>query len=261
MKFAERLRGTPKEDGEWAFDLAEELNGGFGGTNGGNLAAICVFAARGVAPGRQPIGIDARFIRSFRPGQAKVVPTVLNAGRTLSTVSVDIFTDQGKLATRGTVSLVEPDALADFSAPSDTPDLSDLLSYEDGKTWRHPGKTYRIPMIDTFQPRYLGKVDCAIATGVKVIWDDPSASTEAACIAADTSVGPPVASQLKGKPLAIPNPDLSLRFTGLATDADHLVSISWLENLRDGLATVALEVRAGPDLLAVGIASTTCLKG
>ncbi len=261
MNFAERLHGTSKEDGQWAFDLAEELNGGFGGTNGGNLAAICVFAARGVAAGRQPIGLDARFIRSFRPGLAKVVPTVLNAGRTLSTVSVDIFTEEGKLATRGTVSLVEPAALADFSADPDAPDFSGLSAYEDGKTWRHPGKNYRIPMIDTFQPRYLGKVDGAIATAVKVIWDDPAASIEAACIAADTSVGPPVASRLKGKPLAIPNPDLSLRFTGLKTNADHLISISRLENLGDGLATVSLEVRAGKDLLAVGIASTTCLKG
>ena len=47
MKFVERLQGAPESDGVWRFDLAEELNGGFGGTNGGVLAAISLHAARG----------------------------------------------------------------------------------------------------------------------------------------------------------------------------------------------------------------------
>ncbi|MDE0943364.1 MAG: thioesterase family protein [Alphaproteobacteria bacterium] len=264
MKFAERLGGSAKDGsggGEWQFDLAEELNGGFGGTNGGNLAAICVFAARGVAPGRRPIGLDARFIRSFRPGLARVVPTVLNAGRTLTTVSVDIFTADDKLATRGTVGLVALDALAEFDADAASGQDESLMSYEDGKPWRHPSEKYRIPLIDTFAPRYLGKSDGAIATGSKIIWDYPDASIEAACVAADISVGPPVSIQLKGKPLAIPNPDLSLRFTANNSDVGHLVSTCRLESLTGGLATTSLEVRAGDDLLAVGIATTTILKG
>ncbi len=261
MKFAERLRGLPGEDGTWTFDLAEELNGGFGGTNGGNLAAISVFAARGVAPGRRPIGLDARFIRSFRPGLARVVPSVLNAGRTLSTVSVDIFTDQDKLATRATISLVAPEALAELSVPSDGEPGGGLMAYADGKPWRHPSESYRIPLIDTFAPRYLGKQNGAIATGVKVIWDDPDACIEAACIAADISVGPPVASQLGGQQLAIPNPDLSLRFTGSEVEADHMVSLSRLESLVSGQATTSLTVSAGETLLAAGISTTTILKG
>ncbi len=261
MDFAQRLQGTASEDGEWRFDLAEELNGGFGGTNGGNLAAICVFAARALAPGRKPVSLDARFIRSFRPGLARVVPTVLNAGRTLTTISVDIFTAEGKLATRGTVSLVVREALAEFSVTTDAPAGNGLMAYGTGKPWRHPGKNYRIPLIDTFAPEYLGKRDSAIATGVKVIWEDPSASVEAACVAADISVGPPVASQLSGQQLAIPNPDLSLRFTGNEATADHVVSLCRLESLANGLATTSLEVRAGDELLAVGISTTTCLKG
>ena len=260
MNFAERLQGSQGDDGQWRFDLAEELNGGFGGTNGGNLAAICVFAARGLAPGRLPIGLDARFIRGFRPGLARVVPTVLNAGRTLTTISVDIFTAEDKLATRGTVSLVVREALAALSVDTDEAG-GDLMTYGAGKPWRHPGKNDRIPLIDTFAPEYLGKRNGAIATGVKVIWDDPDACAEAACVAADISVGPPVASQLNKQQLAIPNPDLSLRFTGRQVAADHMVSLCRLESLSDGLATTALEVRAGEDLLAVGISTTTCLKG
>ncbi|MBT4487949.1 MAG: hypothetical protein HOK30_20885 [Rhodospirillaceae bacterium] len=263
MKFSERLAGTPSGNGAWHFQLAEELNGGFGGTNGGCLAAICVFAARGVAPDRNPIGLDSRFIRSFRPGAARVVPTVLNAGRTLTTVSVDIFTEEDKLATRSTISLVAPEALAVLSQVQDQVQAEEgaLMAYGDGKLWRHPGKNFRIPLIDTFEPRYLGKRDGAIATGVKVIWDDPDASAEAACIAADISVGPPVMGQLGRQRIAIPNPDLSLRFSGGVAGGDHMVSLCRLESLTAGLATTSLEVRADGALLAVGISTTTCLKG
>ncbi|MBT4689094.1 MAG: hypothetical protein HOK21_05675 [Rhodospirillaceae bacterium] len=260
MNFAERLGGSAKDDGKWEFDLSEDLNGGFGGTNGGNLAAICVFAARGVAPERTPVGLDARFIRSFRPGRAYVVPTILNAGRTLSTISIDIFTEAGKLATRGTVALVEAEALDDFDVETDQGADETLMAYADGKPWRHPSPKYRIPLIDTFEPRFLGKSNGAIATGVKVIWDDPAASVEAACVAADISVGPPVASQLGARPLAIPNPDLSLRFTGQTSAAREMVATSRLEHLAGGLATTSLAVRAGGVLLAVGISTTTCLK-
>ena len=107
VQFEQRIRGTQHDDGAWRFELTEELNGGFGGTNGGVLAAVCVFAARSRAPGRIPAGIDARFVRSFAPAPARVVPTVLNAGRTLTTVSVDVLTpERAALATRRAMELV-----------------------------------------------------------------------------------------------------------------------------------------------------------
>ena len=138
MNFQERINGRPINDGdigEWQFQLDEELNGGFGGTNGGVLAAICVNVSRHVSSGRQPIGIDARFIRGFRPGVAKVIPTILNEGRTLTTVSVDIINEQGKLTTRGTVSLVNPDALGDVEADDVERAEGDLKAFEDGRAF------------------------------------------------------------------------------------------------------------------------------
>ena len=260
MNFSERLRGTEQNDGEWQFDLAEELNGAFGGTNGGALAALCVFVARALAPGRIPIGIDARFIRSFRPGLARVVPTVLNQGRTLSTVSVDVFTQDGKLATRGTVSLVVPEALAAIDRSGQRAAPGNLCSFADGRAWRQPQGHPGIPLIDTFSPRQMATSDDGIVTGTRIIWSDPKATAEAACIAADISVGPPVAGALKGVPLAMPNPDISLRFSGADLTGDHLVSNCRLEGVTGGLATTSLEVWSGSRLIAVGISSTTCLK-
>ena len=104
MNFQTRLNALQLDNGEWQYQLDKELNGGFGGTNGGVLAAICVNAARSVSPDRRPLGIDARFIRGFKPGLARVIPTILNEGRTLTTICVDIINEQGKLTTRGTVS-------------------------------------------------------------------------------------------------------------------------------------------------------------
>jgi len=260
MDFCERLRGSQQQNGEWQFDLAEELNGGFGGTNGGTLAAVCVFVARSTAVPRIPISIDARFIRGFRPGLAQVIPTVLNAGRTLTTVSVDIVTTQGKLATRGTVSLVAPEALADVDKTPTRMVPEGLTSFAESRVWRQPKGFGGIPLIDTFSPRLMGVNDEGIATGSKIIWDDPDATAEAACIAADISVGPPVAGALKGLPLAMPNPDISLRFTGAVASTDHLISCARLEGVNAGLATTSLAVWSDAELIGVGISTTTCLQ-
>lgn len=258
MTFVERLRGQAGADGEWRFDLGEELNGAFGGTNGGTLAAICVFVARSHAPSRIPAGLDIRFLRGFRPGVARVHPIVLNAGRTLTTVSVDVLTSEDKLASRATVSLAAPQALANVDQVSSRELPDDLLDYADAKTWRHP-KGGTIPLIDTFSPRAMGRGDQGIATATRVIWEGGEFAAEAACIAADISVGPPVAAALKGRPLAMPNPDIALRFTGRMSMTDHLVSICRLEGISAGLATTTMAVFSDRTLLAVGASTTTCL--
>lgn len=264
MNFQERINGRPINDGalkgEWQYLLDEELNGGFGGTNGGVLAAICVNVARAVSPARRPIGLDARFIRGFRPGVAQVIPTILNEGRTLTTVSVDILNKEGKLTTRGTVSLVNPGALGEVDTDDIAPAEGDLKAFEEGRIWREPPRQ-PIPLIRTFSPRFLGKNSRGTATAVDIIWKDAGTLEEASCIAADISVGPPVAAALGGMPLAIPNPDISLRFTGASGNPSYLVSTCRLESFNSGLATTRLEVRDGATLVAVGVSTTTCLKG
>lgn len=259
MNFEQRLGGKQTGDNEWQYQLAVELNGGFGGTNGGVLAAICVNSARTASGHRQPVGLDARFIRGFRPGTARVVAIELNRGRTLSTISIDIFDAAGKLTTRGTVSLVDPEALSAVDSEDVAYPEGALKSYGDGKIWREP-PGQPIPLIETFKPRFLGKNLSGIATGVDVIWDEGNSLEEACCIAADISVGPPVASAMAGKPVPIPNPDLSLRFTTSGDLPAWLLSTCRLESINTGLATTRLEVRNGQKLLAVGISTTTCLK-
>ena len=258
MRFEQRFNAQRVDNGQWHYQLGEELNGGFGGTNGGVLAAVCVNVARNLAPGRRPIGVDARFIRGFRPGSASVIATVLYSGRTLCTVSVDIFNDD-KLTTRGTVSLVNPEALENIDAGDVQPAAGELKNYEEGRIWREPA-AQKIPLIETFKPRQLGKSAGSTTTAVDTIWDEPGALEEASCIAADISVGPPVAAALAGRSLAMPNPDISLRFVGAEGAPAWLVSTCHLESVNAGIAATRMQVRDGNILVAIGVSTTTCLK-
>jgi acyl-coenzyme A thioesterase PaaI-like protein len=252
------LFSTQQSDADLIYHLDKSLNGGFGGTNGGVLAAICVDAARSLAINRVPIGIDARFVRNFPPGPARVCATPLNIGRSLTTISVDISRSDGKLATRGTVSFVNASALEPVDVPGITESGEELLHPSDGRIWRQPA-VQEIPLITTFRPRQLGKTSKGIVTASDTIWKSGSLQ-EAACIAADLSVGPPVAAALKGRPLAMPNPDLSLRFCRQGITPAYLISTCQLAALDQGLATTILEVRDQGVLVATGISSTTCLR-
>jgi hypothetical protein len=240
------------------FRFGRSLHGAFGGVNGGVLAAACLLAARPLAGARLPAALDVRFLRGV-PGGATAEAVVLHAGRTLTCVSVDLLDEHGRRCTRATWSFVEATALAALDEPA-PPAAPDLVDYDDGRPW--PARAAaEIPLVGTFGPREVARDARAIATAIRLPWDEPGTCAEAACVAADVSVGPPVARALRGRPLAIPNPDLSLRLAAAADPPATLVSLCRLERLERGLALTRLEVRAGEELVAVGISTTTALGG
>ena len=210
---------------------------------------------------RTPASLDVRFIRGLTEGEARVVPTLLHGGRTLSVVSVDIFDSREKLCTRATVSLANTEALEplDHANASVVPD--GLTSYGDGKPWAKPGSKVEVPLIDTFRPRLVGNTEDGFSTEIKVLWQEPGTCAEASCIAADISVGPPVGAFVRGKPIPIPNPDLTLRFCGNPNLPASIVSTCRLEGIDRGIASTRMLVHAGGLLLAVGVSTTTLLKG
>jgi acyl-coenzyme A thioesterase PaaI-like protein len=259
MRFDERFGGIQSGGNEWHFDLKADWNGGFGGTTGGVLAALSVFVARTMAAGRVPSSVDSRFIRGFKPGRAWVVPTLVNKGRSISIVAVDILNEEGKLCTRSTITLVVPNALAEVDAPDGAGKLEGMRPVSEAKVWPQP-KNRPIPLVDTFQPAFMGADERGTATRVDVVWDEDGLA-EAICIAADLSVGPPVARALQGKTLAMPNPDISLRFCCETELPSCLVASCRLDCMQAGLATTRIEVRAGDQLVANGVSTTTCLRG
>lgn len=255
--FLKTFGGQKHSEERWSFELDQRYNGAFGGTNGGVLSAISIHAAR-LTTQRRPASIDSRYIRGFRPGMARVVTTTINQGRTLSIIAIDIFDTDDRLCTHSVATLVEQSALAaEVQMVSGVLPETDLTSWEDGKLWRQPPGV-NIPLIDTFEPRSLGGKNQQTTTATKLLWREDHTEAEAACIAADISVGPPVARAVKGA-ASTPNPDLSLRFCGTSEPEGYLIASCELLAIVNGLASTSVSVWNRRELLAVGVSSTTCL--
>ena len=235
--------------GGLTFELGRELHGAFGGAFGGVLAAAVLFAARSAAPELLPAGLDCRFLRSLPAGTARAEVTTVHAGRTVTCVRVDLHDERDRLATTGTVSFVDPGALRPLDV---TP--APVRAPARWQPWRTPpGVT--APIIDVLRPRVGSVEPGVIATEVDVPWDDPGGtySAEAACIAADLSVGPPVAAACAGTWSPHPNPDLSLRFTPALTGG-KVTSVARVAAVAAGLASVAVDLG-----FAVGAATSVVL--
>lgn len=262
VKLLEFLNGEAEVDGAWRFRLSRRLNGAFGGTNGGVIAAAALAVSRHAAPGRVPAALDARFLRGLGTGTSRIVPSVLHQGRTLSCVTLDVLDERGRLCTRATVSLVAPEALERFDAPGDAPAPAGWTAHAEGRPWPRPAPPVEIPLLESFDPRAVGRDERGSATSVRIPFDEPGRLAEAACIAADIAVGPPVGRAVAGRaPVPHPNPDLSLRFSGDGDPLPELVGCGRLEQIRGGLAQTRIEVWCGERLCAIGVSSSTLLAG
>lgn len=257
MNAAEFLAGRALSDGSWRFAIGRDRHGAFGGAFGGLLAACTVVAARSAAPGRRPVSLDARFLRSLPAGEALVIPTVVHTGRSLSCVSIDVVAEDSRLAARMTVYLVEPTALRVVDHPGEGAEAPQSVPWADGKPWRNP-QGMDVPILTTFAPHTVGRGPHGIGTALRLPWDEPGSSAEAACLAADICVGPPVAGAFPGLSTPAPNPDLSLRFTGKEA-VDEVVGWGRLEGITAGVATVSIEVRSGGALIGVGVSCSLLL--
>lgn len=252
----EFLGARPAEDGSWRFELGERIHGAFGGVFGGAVAAAAVMAARPAAPGRRPFSLHTTFVRGLATPECAAAVEVVSAGRTVTTVAVDLSDGSGKLAARSTVTFVASDALSPQDHAGRIPG-PDLVSYEQGRTIRM-GSGGNPPIVEVMQPRIVGEPAGGTAHAVRIPWDpERGAAAEAACMAADFCVGIPVGSALS-EFVPIPNPDLSLRFAGEEA-ADVLVGVGRLARLDRGVAATQVEVWAGGSLLAVGLSSTVAL--
>lgn len=248
---ADFLDARQENNTTWRFGMPQTIHGAFGGAFGGAIAAAAVFAARSVAPDRVPNALDCRFLRGLRAGEAVATTTVLNAGRTLSTISVDIEDESGRLCTRATVSLIDPSVLYDFEFAEQRP--GDWKNHEEASKW--PAIA---PIVEVIDSRIVGNDERGVATAVRVPWDhDPTFSAEATCMAADMSVGPPVGAAVPAG-VGSPNPDISMRFCGEVT-TEILVGACRIDRATSGLAATRIEVYSGDDLVANGISTTLLL--
>lgn len=237
--------------------VERRLHGAFGGAFGGAVAACVVRAARAVAPGRRPASLDVRFLRPLPAGDAFIRASVVHAGKSLTTVTVDVVDAASRPAARGTVGLVAPEAMHPIDHLTATA-LPPVQGYDGGIDWRAP-KGVEIPIVSTLRPRVVGSGGWGVATGLRVPWTDSGADAESACLGADMCVGPPVAAVCAGTSIPHPNPDLSLRFIG-DVRGPELVAIGRVERIHGGLAAVKVDVWSDGSIVAIGVSSSMLLS-
>lgn len=245
----EALGARPDGEARWRARTPEHLQGAYGGTFGGLLAALAVGSAAGVEPGRVPFSLDAQFLRGLRGEEAEIRCEIVRSGRSLTAVAVSIL-DGDSLATRATVMLADVGVLDDWDLVPDHP-----APPAGGKRWGHPpGQT--VGIIETLKPAARRTDEGAIATTITVPWEAPDAPAVAACFSADVATGPPVEAAFEGGWRPHPNPDLSLRFLPRRLTTSELVGVGRLDGVASGVAVIDLDVWCGPDRIAQGTATS-----
>jgi acyl-coenzyme A thioesterase PaaI-like protein len=262
--------GGPIADGDgWRFELGEHLHSNWGAVYGGALAAGALAVARAVAPDRSPRSLHVQMIRSVPGGLAHATATVLHAGRTVTTVQVELLDAARRPAVVALVTMVAPGAVAAeidhtaadcfrrearplavdprFVAPVQT--SLEMLTEEDGAFVGTFATNVR-PSFDGTRPP-VGHI--------ALPWDELDwTGPEAACLGADAMVAAPLLYSSVANDVVGPNADLTLRFTTAPAQREVLTA-GRVVSVQRGTATVALEVQAGDHQLAHGLATALLL--
>jgi len=253
---AEVLGASAISEDEMRFAIGRELHGAFGGAFGGAVAACTVATARRAAPGRVPTAIDVRFLRGLPAGTTTARSRVLQAGRSVSVIDVDVTGPDDRPAARATVSLVDRSTLHPLDEPQPAPAIG---RYDDAKPWvEMPG--VEIPILTTLAPRILGRSVDGIATALRVPWDPhEDSAAEACCFAADLCVGPPVAAACVDGWIPHPNPDLSLRFAVAPVFDREVAGLGTVTGIAGGVAAVSITVCTAGTIAATGVSTSLLL--
>lgn len=264
--------GGPHQDSEgWTFEFGEHLESNWGAVYGGALAAGMLSVARSNAPGRAPRSLHLQIVRSMPRGQAFSTARMRHSGRTVGTVEVELYDQRRKLAAIALCTMVTPDAVAaDYDNTAAAPPFrlttSPVIAEE---TWTPP-ITEALKLVSRLNGEVVAlraenvrrSVDGTVA-GVSectVPWENLELTgPEAACLVSDAVVALPlVQSSYIPFELVGPNADLSLRFT--AAPATRVVTAAaMMLSVQRGTATVSIEVQAGDQQLAHGLATSLLL--
>jgi hypothetical protein len=180
----------------------------------------------------------------------------------VSTVEVEMFDARGKLAVVALVTMITPGAVAsevhDTTAPVLTTEDFPLVA----DAWT-PAVTQELEMVGTgfFVDNMRPSIDGTRAVGLSmtVPWPPSEvAGPEAACLVADAAIGGPLTQAFGFDGVAGPNADLTLRFT-TASATRRISGIATMLSIQHGTATVGIDVLAGDQQLAHGLATSLLL--
>jgi acyl-coenzyme A thioesterase PaaI-like protein len=267
--------GGPAPDGdEWGFEFGEHLQSNWGAVYGGALAAGMLAVARSALPERSPRSLHIQIVRSVPRGRAFAAATVRHGGRTVATVEVDLYDERRKLAAIALLTMVTPDAVAaDYDHATAAPPFRLTESPRDARN-TVPGAR-AAPIVAALKVNALASADTRLrADNVRPNVDGSAAAVvectlpwkdledtgpEAACLIADLAVALPVGDSYISAEDVGPNADLTLRFT-TAPATPVIVAASTMLSVQRGTATIGIEVQAGDNQLAHGLASSLLLR-
>ncbi len=254
------FEGRRSGSGAWRFAVGRKTHGAFGGTFGGWVAAIAVLACRDLAGDRVPLSAEFHFLRQLSNAPARLSPRMVSSGRRMAVVAVDVMDGGGRPACEAVVSFVDREQCHDLSvrgaASGGGPGGQAGSPAGEGEEIHHgtpfaPPAGIEIPIVELLRPRLAGVIPQGIATALDVPWSEPGYEAEAACLAADLCIGPPVTAALGERWVPHPNPDLSLRFLP-SEHGSEIVGIGRLDALERGVAVLGVQVWSGERLSALG---------
>jgi len=263
------LGGPSQEGEEWRFEFGQHLESNWGAIYGGAIAAGSLAVARSVAPDRSPRSLHLQIVRSVPRGRAVATTRVRHSGRTIATVEVDLHDERGKLAATALLTMVTPGSLAaenhlTTTVPFElTPDpvdhdfgLDAPICQSLSLTPRRNGQVVRLSVEN--RPR---SIDGSLPNvcPCTVPWENIELTgPECACLVADAAVGGPMVNSTMPRDQLGPNPDLTLRFT-TAPATPVVNAAGTILSVQHGSTTIGLEVQAGDQLLAHGVATSLLL--
>jgi uncharacterized protein (TIGR00369 family) len=276
LRSVHEFLGGPTSDGdEWRFDFGEHLQSNWGAVYGGALAAGALAVARSATPERSPRSMHIQMVRSVPSGPARATASVRHLGRTVATVEVDVFDQRRKLAAIALLTMVTPDGVAgDYDRAGAAPpfDLIEkpISSEETVRGAEAAGLVVTLGLNTSFSARnvmpraenFRTSVDgtLAVATECTVPWEElEHTGPEAACLVADSAVASPVLDSYIPVENVGPNPDLTLRFT-TAPATRVIYAASNMLSVQRGTTTTGIEVHAGDNQLAHGLATSLLLR-
>jgi acyl-coenzyme A thioesterase PaaI-like protein len=268
--------GGPTPDGDdWWFDFDEHLTSNWGAVYGGALAAGALTVARSATPERSPRSMHIQMVRSIPSGRAFATATVRHPGRAVATVEVDLYDTRRKLAAIALFTMVTPEALAaEYDRTAAAPPFRLIETPIDVDNLIRGGEAAGIiaalginasfaarevvPKAENVRPSVDGTL--AVAQECTVPWDDlEHTGPEAACLVADLAVAWPILNSYIPAENVGPNPDLTLRFT-TAPATRVIQSASSVLSVQRGTTTIGIEVQAGDNQLAHGLATALLLR-
>jgi acyl-coenzyme A thioesterase PaaI-like protein len=265
--------GGPTPDGdEWCFEYGEHLQSNWGAVYGGAVAAGMLAVARSATPERSPRSIHIQMVRSVPSGRAFATATVRHPGRTVATVEVDLYDERRKLAAIALLTMVTPDAVAgeyDCAVAAPPFRLTEVPMGESPiitEEWNAPiVAALEMDMREDVTVRAENvrpSVDGSLsgAGQCTVPWDSLELTgPEAACLVADSVVAVPTLQSYLPSDALGPNPDLTLRFT-TAPATRVVMAAATLLSVQRGTTTIGIEVQAGDNQLAHGLATSLLLR-